>query len=172
MQSSLKEASVTNDAFIIVASVCNFNCVCVCLCVFARAHVRAWTSGLEKQCHFDGFLHFFRALYESMGKLAGSSNKGQCVCAWSQDPPKELDTCRRGRLIDKCVSVSLCASLKSARPQSFCPMSHYVFVFRTSINRCQRVAQSQPVSSVHGLSVSSLFEFRCFIHTLVKFMHV
>ena len=67
------KASLTNESFItlIVES------VGVCLCV----------SGLQKQCHFDGFFHFFSTLYESAGKFAGSPNKGQCVCpheAWSR----------------------------------------------------------------------------------------
>lgn len=64
--------------------------------------VWACASGLEKQCHFDGFFHCFGGLSESMGKFAGIPNKGQCVSflteAWLGPL---LDTCSRGLCIHK-----------------------------------------------------------------------
>lgn len=78
----------------VVASASQVNSV---LCVHARAcvcvRVCAYASGLMKQCHFDGFFHFFRALYESMGKFVGISNKDVCVCLCVSLPRPSRDIC-------------------------------------------------------------------------------
>lgn len=108
MQAALK-ALTTNESFIYAYSGISMSiqsCVCVC------------ASGLMKQCHFDGFFHFFGVLYESMGKFTGILNKDLCVCvcmcvclfarmqgSWlrpSRDicsKKKWLDTCSKGPCI-------------------------------------------------------------------------
>lgn len=118
---------------------------------------------LEKQCHFDGFFHFFGALHEPMWKFAGIPNKDQCVCSlaeamwghcieswhlWQRSlHPQVLRVFLRYRI---CTPFKLRASEFLSDP-SLC------FLFKPRRTGCLRLSQSVPVSlSKVSVSLQSL----------------
>lgn len=145
------KASLTNESFItlIVES------VGVCLCV----------SELQKQCHFDGFFHFFSTLYVSVGKFAGSPNKGQCVRPheawsglwrgarhlWDGGPHQQVSA----------LTPLLFVAFKSKDPKVFV-RRHTPFLYLKWAATGVGEMHNSPSVSLFTASVS---EIRCLIHT-------